>query len=101
MIGMKERTTQFIELTAQMAVIQGAKGMDYGEESDGLRNLRRRGVQGVVARMGDKLSRVEILTQPGRERAVKDESVEDTLLDLANYCLLLIILRRDLAKEVK
>jgi|SRR5580765_8162940 len=96
MIGMEERTKQFTELTKRMIELQSKKGMDYGEQSDGLRNLRRRGVQGVIARMGDKLARLEAITQPGRTVAVEDESIEDTLIDLANYSLLLIILRRDL-----
>jgi len=79
----------------QMFDIQDKKGRDYGEETDGLKNLRRRGVYGVIARMGDKLTRMETLTQPGREAKVQDESVEDTALDFANYCLLLIILVED------
>src|SRR6185312_7304278 len=79
----------------QMFEIQDKKGRDYGEETDGLKNLRRRGVYGVIARMGDKLTRMETLTQPGREAKVQDESVEDTALDFANYCLLLIILVED------
>jgi hypothetical protein len=96
MLTMAERNIKFKALQEQMYQIQDSKGRDYGEETDGLRNLRRRGVHGVVARMGDKISRIEILTQPDREAAVKNESVDDTLLDLANYCLLLIILREDL-----
>ena len=44
--------------------------------------------------MGDKLSRLEVLVQPGRQAAVSDESLDDTCIDLANYALLLIILRR-------
>jgi hypothetical protein len=95
MITLTDRNEKFLALTKKMFEIQDAKGRDYGEEHDGLRNLRRRGVAGVVARMGDKMSRIEILTQPNREAAVKDESLNDTLLDLANYCLLLIILRED------
>ncbi len=98
MLTLTERNQKFEALTKRMFEIQDAKGRDYGEENDGLRNLRRRGVDGVVARMGDKMSRIEILAQPGREAAVKDESLDDTLLDLANYCLLLIILKEDLAK---
>lgn len=98
MLSMAERTEQFVKLTQQMITLQSKKGLDYGEDSDGLKNLRRRGVQGVVARMGDKLSRLESLTQPGRVISVLDESIDDTLIDLANYSLLLIILRADLAK---
>jgi hypothetical protein len=93
MISMTERTVRFDELLRQMREIQEKKGRDYGEEEDGLKNLRRRGQQGVIMRMGDKLSRLETLTKPGRTALVEDESVEDTCLDLANYCLLFIILR--------
>jgi hypothetical protein len=99
MLTMTERTEQFIELTQKMVELQSKKGLDYGEDGDGLRNLRRRGPVGVVDRMGDKLSRLESLIQPGRVAAVSDESIDDTLLDLANYSLLLIILRADLEKE--
>jgi hypothetical protein len=95
MLTMTERNVKFKALQGKMFEIQEAKGRDYGEDSDGLRNLRRRGVNGVVARIGDKLSRIESLIQPGKEVSVKDESIDDTLLDMANYCLLLIILRED------
>jgi len=109
MMTMAERTRHFIELTQRMIELQPRlfteltqkmielqekKGRDYGEEDDGLKNLRRRGQYGVVARMGDKLSRLEVLVQPGRQAAVSDESLDDTCIDLANYALLLIILRR-------
>jgi Nucleotide modification associated domain 1 len=93
MITMTERNEKFRLLQEKMFEVQDAKGRDYGEETDGMRNLRRRGVHGVVARMGDKMSRIEILTQPNRTAAVKDETLDDTLIDLANYCLLLIILK--------
>ena len=43
--------------------------------------------QGFLTRMTDKLSRINSFAQKG-ELQVKDESVEDTLLDLATYCLL-------------
>jgi hypothetical protein len=95
MITLEQRSKRFKELQQKMFEVQDAKGRDYGEENDGLRNLRRRGQYGVVARMGDKLSRLESLIQPGKQVSVKDESVEDTLIDLANYCLLLAILRED------
>lgn len=92
---MDQRGKRFTELQQRMYEVQDMKGRDYGEDVDALKNLRRRGVQGVVARMGDKLTRLENLTQPGKTAHVQDESIEDTLIDLANYCLLLIILRED------
>lgn len=44
--------------------------------------------QGFMTRMFDKYSRIISFMQNG-ELQVKDESVEDTLLDLANYCVLM------------
>lgn len=43
--------------------------------------------QGFLTRMTDKLKRIISFVQKG-VLMVKDESVEDTLLDLANYCIL-------------
>lgn len=45
--------------------------------------------QGILVRMSDKLKRVINLTKESREAAVKDESVQDSLEDLINYCVLL------------
>lgn len=44
--------------------------------------------QGFATRMLDKMSRISTFIESG-ELLVKDESVEDTLLDLANYSALL------------
>lgn len=43
---------------------------------------------GFLTRMTDKLSRISSFVQKG-ELLVKDESVQDTLHDLANYCALM------------
>lgn len=43
--------------------------------------------QGFMVRMLDKFMRINSFVQKGFLN-VKDESVEDTLLDLANYCIL-------------
>lgn len=45
-------------------------------------------VRGFLVRMSDKLSRITSFAQKG-VLEVKDESIEDTLKDLANYCILL------------
>lgn len=42
---------------------------------------------GFLTRMYDKFSRIGSFIQNGNLK-VKDESVKDTLLDLANYCIL-------------
>lgn len=44
---------------------------------------------GFLTRMSDKLSRIATFVKKG-ELQVKDEQVDDTLKDLANYCILML-----------
>jgi hypothetical protein len=45
---------------------------------------------GFMVRLSDKLSRMANLTRAGHEQAVADEKLEDTVLDVINYSLLLL-----------
>ena len=79
----------------KMSKITEAKNADYtGIGDDPFSNFTRVeavGIcsteQGFLTRMMDKISRINSFVQKG-ELQVKDESVEDTLLDLANYAIL-------------
>ncbi len=85
--------------TADMFAICKAKNSDYAGQEEGANpfaNFARVEALGIVktelgflVRMADKMSRLATLLQPGAEAKVKDESVHDTLVDLANYSLLL------------
>ena len=44
---------------------------------------------GIQVRLTDKLCRLSNLLRPGHEQQVKDESIEDTMLDVVNYICLL------------
>ena len=44
-----------------------------------------------MTRMEDKWNRLDNLTLNPENIQVKDESIEDTLIDLANYCLMTCI----------
>ena len=44
----------------------------------------------VRIRLGDKLNRFKALSR-GNEQMVKDESIRDTLMDLANYALMAVL----------
>lgn len=84
------------------------KGADYNRDQqnsgDTLFNLRvcellgivPSAEEGVLVRLSDKFMRLISLTKPGREAAVKDESVLDTVRDIHNYIdyLALMWLRR-------
>jgi hypothetical protein len=67
-----------------------AKNKDYG---DSFSSLRKEFPEAILIRLGDKYNRLKSLMSSGKAE-VKDESVEDTLLDLANYCLMEIVERR-------
>jgi len=45
--------------------------------------------QGFMVRLSDKMSRLANLVRPRHTQTVSDESVQDTILDMVNYLLLL------------
>lgn len=79
----------FEELLAKMLATTKAKNNDYAGADDPFKNFREFGTLGFLVRMSDKWSRIKNLLG-GTKQMVKDESVEDTLIDLATYSLLLI-----------
>ncbi len=99
-----DQDKKFNALLAEMSAIRKAKNSDYGSDEDSLSNLRECESMGIPAwvgtiiRIGDKWSRLKQLTKKGKA-AVKNESIIDTLLDTANYCLLTIILLEERKKK--
>jgi hypothetical protein len=51
--------------------------------------------QGTLIRMSDKYARIVALMQKGEEHAVKDESLNDTLMDIAVYAVITLALRQE------
>ena len=66
------------------------KNADYG---DSYGQLRTKYPDSILIRLFDKFSRLERLIT-GHEAQVKDESIEDTLMDMANYALMEVVERR-------
>lgn len=62
-----------------------AKNNDYGNSFS--KSFDKYGVTAAMVRMEDKWNRLESLTS-GKKQMVNDESVKDTLLDLANYAIM-------------
>lgn len=91
---------EFKNLLKEMWGIRQAKREDYNVKADDnflqIENFKMAelfGVPsyvGILIRISDKFTRLASFVRKGFN-AVKDESVEDTLLDLANYSLLCII----------
>jgi hypothetical protein len=96
----------FYELLDRMRDIHDRKNADYAVKGDPLQNFReceRAGIpmcDGILTRLSDKYARLMVtskLEKAGGSPAVA-ETIEDTLLDMANYALLLIIARTEVKK---
>ena len=78
---------KFKEITDEMHDLYIKKNADYG---DSVTNTYKDfGLVSFLVRMQDKLNRLKTLNK--KESQVKDESVRDTLVDLANYAILAVM----------
>ena len=82
-----ESVEKFTEITSNMAKTYAAKNHDYGNSFE--QSLDKFGLVASVVRLGDKMNRIESLTK--KEALVKDESIKDTLLDMANYAIMTVM----------
>lgn len=82
-----ESVEKFTEITSNMAKTYAAKNHDYGNSFE--QSLDKFGLVASVVRLGDKMNRIESLTK--KESQVKDESIKDTLLDMANYAIMTVM----------
>lgn len=80
----EELTKEFNEITTSMVKTFVKKNHDYGNSF--FESLDKRGLVAALIRMEDKMNRLNSLSE--RETQVTDESLIDTLLDLANYSIL-------------
>lgn len=64
------------------------KNHDYGDSF--AQSFREEGMAMVRIRLGDKFNRLKALTRGG-EQKVADESIRDTLIDLANYAIMAVL----------
>lgn len=79
----------FLGITEEMYQTYLKKNADYGNSFD--QSLDEFGLTAAVVRMQDKLNRLKKLSRNFEEAPeVADESVGDTLLDLANYAILTV-----------
>ena len=83
------------QFTSDMHRILDDKGHDYAGADDRFFNFRlceSFGLptwKGIIVRLSDKFSRIMQAAKNDGELQVKDESLYDTCVDLANYALLL------------
>ena len=91
-----DEVIQFTNEAKQCVELYSKKNHDYGNSFDkGMDNI---GIAYGVGRIYDKMNRLVTLTK--KEAQVKDESIDDTLRDLACYSMMMLAYRkRQIEKE--
>ena len=91
----------YFDLLDTLRQLHVSKSLGYGcpDGTDPLLNIRRgaefvgiKAWQGAMVRLSDKVTRLSVFNKTGN---LPHESVEDTLLDLASYSLLALLLYRE------
>lgn len=75
-----------------------AKNADYGDSVGDTYN--KFGDVSFLTRITDKYNRILSLSDKGSCGEVKDESLDDTILDLANYCVLWLVEREHKSSKI-
>ena len=87
---MSDKITEHLEICSYLNKLYKFKNEDYGDSFGKARGLIP---NYTLGKLYDKFSRYMNLSLQDN-RQVEDETIEDTLLDLANYCIMEILERR-------
>jgi len=99
--GVHPTSQAYFDLLDTLRELHVSKSAGYGcpDGTDPLLNIRRgaefvgiKAWQGAMVRLSDKVTRLSVFNKTGN---LPHESVEDTLLDLASYSLLALLLYRE------
>lgn len=88
-IELNSNQKEFRSITENMLKTYIEKNTDYGDSFN--KSIEEFGIIAAVVRMNDKMNRIKNLCKNQHVIQVKNETIEDTLLDLANYCILTVI----------
>ena len=97
MDDMNKQSKRFYEILDVIKELHDKKRHDYGANEDIFANFRLSELSGIsawqgsVVRMGDKYARISNFIKKG-DFKFKEESIKDTLMDMAIYSLITIIL---------
>ena len=75
------------KICQSMTDLYKRKNHDYG---DSFAKMRKEFDNAILIRIYDKFSRLKTL-KSGATQKVSDESIKDTLFDLANYCIMELV----------
>lgn len=84
----------FKRVVMEMVELTARKNHDYGGPTDPWKNFQDFGELGILVRMSDKFARIKTALVEKRGLQVSDETVEDTIKDLAVYAVILLLWRQ-------
>lgn len=84
----QQKVNAFEDVTIGLRELYSNKNRDYGDSFG--QSFRKWGLPMSCIRLGDKLNRLESFAQK-KDMHVSDESVEDTLCDLACYAIMTLV----------
>ena len=83
-----DKTKRHYDLCIELNKLYVKKNNDYGDSFH--KSFEEEGIAMARIRLSDKLNRFKNLTK-NKNQAVEDESIIDTLIDLANYSIMTIL----------
>lgn len=85
---------RFRDIAVALTRMHADKNKDYGSSFE--QSVKKYGLISALTRISDKYNRAENLILKGElNAAVKDETLRDTLADLASYCIMTIMILDD------
>lgn len=90
-----DRVEIHMRILTGMNIVYEKKNHDYG---DSFAQVRKNIPNAILVRLWDKLNRLTTLLQ-GAESQISDETIDDTLIDLANYAVMELV-EREIDKNV-
>lgn len=84
---MDEKKSRHLNICERLNQTYIRKNHDYGDSFS--ETFRKLGIISAVTRITDKCCRLGSLCT--KKQMVEDESIKDTLLDMANYCIMTVM----------
>ena len=85
-----KKTELHSSICSELTALYERKNHDYGDSFG--KSFLEYGMAMPCIRLEDKLNRLKSLTRSGNQQ-VSDESIDDTLMDLANYAIMTLVER--------
>lgn len=89
---MNNKPITFEDVVSDCVDLYKAKNADYGSSTT--KTYQQFGDISYATRINDKINRLNVLLTTSRQE-VKDESIDDTILDIANYAILWLVDRKN------